>query len=365
MDRNGARPLRLLYIARTFPPVVGGMQMLALRLSEHMRQHADVTLLANRLGKGALPAFLPYAIVAGSHLARRNHVDAIHLADALLAPVGVALKKLTHLPVTATVCGLDVTYANRLYQDVVPRALDRLDMAIAISEAARREVTARCEKVPTTVIPLGTLPAQDSEQTGIRELKALAGVNGSSRLVLSVGRLVERKGVAWFVEHVLPALPEDTTYVVVGEGQEAAAIRQAAERSGVAGRVRLLGAVSDDLLQAAYRAADVFVMPNLPVPGDIEGFGLVALEAAASGLPVVASDLEGITEAIQHERNGLLVRPMSAGGYTSAVRDMLALPAEERRDLGAAFRDYTLAKFSWDAVARRYVDTIRNVAHAR
>ena len=60
----------------------------------------------------------------------------------------------------------------------------------------------------------------------------------------------------------------------------------------------MIGEVSDDMLAAAYRSADVMVMPNIPVRGDMEGFGLVALEAAAAGLPVVASRIEGITDAI-------------------------------------------------------------------
>jgi phosphatidylinositol alpha-1,6-mannosyltransferase len=129
----------------------------------------------------------------------------------------------------------------------------------------------------------------------------------------------------------------------------------------VSGRVRLLGKLPGEMLAAAYRAADIFVMPNVAVRGDMEGFGLVALEAAASGLPVVASDLEGITAAVHHERNGLLVPPGSADAYTSTLTGLLSLPKEQRRHLGESFSEYTLQTYGWDRAAERYLDVMRDV----
>jgi phosphatidylinositol alpha-1,6-mannosyltransferase len=212
------------------------------------------------------------------------------------------------------------------------------------------------------VIPLGVNPLPEPNDNAIRELKARAGLNGQGKVLLTVGRLIERKGVAWFAEHVLPELPDDVVYIVVGEGKECEVVRDAAARAGVSNRVRLLGCVPRELVAAAYRTADLFVMPNVPVPGDMEGFGLVALEAAASGVPVVASDLEGITEAVQHERNGLLVPPRSKDAYASTLNCLLALPREQRRHLGERFREYTLRNYGWDRAARRYLDVIRRVA---
>ena len=101
----------------------------------------------------------------------------------------------------------------------------------------------------------------------------------------------------WLVTEVLPRLAErraDWIYLVVGEGPERQAIAEAATQDPrVAQRVHLLGQTSDDDLCMAYAAADLFVMPNVPVPGDSEGFGIVHLEARAAGLPVVAADIEG------------------------------------------------------------------------
>ena len=359
-------PLRLLFVARAFPPTLGGMETLAERLSTAMRTQADVTMLVNHRGKKALPAFLPYAVAAGVRLARRERVQAIHLGDALLAPVGLALRKLTGLPVTSTVCGLDVTFPNRAYQAAIPRALSKLDMTMPISEATEAELHARSGAgTPSTVIPLGVNPLARADDEAVLELKRRAHVNGHSAILLTVGRLVERKGVAWFVEHVLPRLQPDALYLVVGEGKEAETIRAVAVRAGVSDRVRMLGRVPSEVLAAAYRAADVFVMPNVPVAGDMEGFGLVALEAAASGLPVVASDLEGITAAVHHERNGLLVPPRSADAYAETLCGLLSLPKGQRQHLGESFSDYTLRTYGWDSAATRYLDVIREVTLRR
>ena len=156
---DGSRRLRILFIARAFPPTVGGMENLALQLSEHLRRHADVTMLINRRGKKALPFFLPYATLAAIKAVRQKRIDVVHVADALLAPVGAAVKLATGVTVTSSVCGLDVTYANRAYQTVVPRALRRLDMTMPISTATMTALRDRAGSSPRAqVIPLGVNP---------------------------------------------------------------------------------------------------------------------------------------------------------------------------------------------------------------
>lgn len=353
---------RILYIARAYPPTTGGMENLALHLSTHMRAHADVTTILNRRGKKALPAFLPYALGAALRKVRSGRVDAICLSDAMLAPLGAALRIATGVPVVATVHGLDVTWTNRAYQAVVPPALTRLDLVMPNSAATDAAMRARTgTRPPSLVVPLGVNPLAVPDDAAIAEFERMAGVGAEDRLLLTVGRLVERKGAAWFAGQVLPSLPSNTIWAVIGEGPQREAIIAAAARTGVAGRMRLLGRVSDQVLAAAYRRAELFLMPNVPVTGDIEGFGLVALEASASGLPVVASRLDGITEAVQHERNGVLVRAGDGEAWASHIRRLLALPPRQLRSLGAEFAEHTTATFGWDRTAQCYVHAIAGV----
>ena len=354
-----SRRPRIVFIARAFPPTVGGMENLALQLSTHMQDLADVTPIINRRGKAALPAFVPYAAIAGVRAVRRHDADAVHLADALLAPVGAAIKAATGVPVTASICGLDVTYPSRVYQALIPRALRRLDLVMPISAATETAMRNRTGvRPPSRVIPLGVNPLPTPDGCAYDQLDQLMAVPPGSRVVLTVGRLIERKGAAWFAEQVLPLLGPDAVYVLIGDGPHRDAIMAAATAAGVAARLRLLGRLPDNLLAAAYQRADIFVMPNVPVPDDFEGFGLVALEASASGLPVVASALEGITEAIQQERNGILVRPLDASAFAREISRLLGLSSERRREVGSTFARHTDSHYGWRQTSRRYVEAI-------
>ena len=352
---------RILFIARAYPPTVGGMENFAQRLCEGLEAHAEVTTIINHHGKKALPAFLPYAAAKAIRLARRGDVDAVHLADALLAPVGAVIRRLAGVPVTVSVCGLDVSYTNRAYQAIVPRALRRLDLAMPISAATDAAMRARTGDAPSSqVIPLGVnpLPLPMVMPPDAASLQALVA---RRRVLITVGRLIERKGHAWFTRAVLPLLPPDVVYVVVGAGPQREAIAAAAEDAGVGDRIVLTGRLDDNALACAYAMADAFVMPNLPVAGDMEGFGLVALEASAAGVPVIASRLEGITEAVHHGGNGILVDPLDAPAFAEAILDVLDRAPGARKALGETFAAYTHEQFSWDRTAARYAEAIADV----
>lgn len=357
--------LRIAFIARAYPPTLGGMENFALQLREHLDAYAHVTPIINRRGKKALPAFLPYATLRATYLARTGRVDAVHLADALLAPVGAAVKSATGVAVTSSVCGLDVTYPNRLHQAAIPRALRRLDAVMPISAATELAIRERAgDSMASHVIPLGINPLA-APASAPADWRALAPRLDGRRVVITAGRLIERKGHAWFVRDVLPRLEADVTYLIVGAGPQTDAIEAAAAAAGVAGRVVMAGRLSDAALAAAYARADVFVMPNVPVPGDMEGFGLVALEASASGLPVVAAGLEGITEAVHAGGNGVLVEPGDGAAFAAALAAYLDLPAAERRAAGQAGATYTHQTFGWDRTARRYAEVIGGIVAAR
>lgn len=362
---NGANEsnLRVLLVSRTYPPTVGGMERFSYHLAEELSKTADITLLANRRGKAGLAYFLPYAVAAGSYLIKREKIDVVHLCDGLLGPVGAALKSLTGVPVTATVHGLDLTYQNELYQAALSRTIGRLDHLIAVSESTRRICEQRWPALAgrVSVVPNGVSapPDQWGRLPSFIEARFLG-----KRVLLTVGRLIRRKGVSWFVRQILPQLPDDVVYAVAGDGPEKEAIERSAEAAGLSNRVVLLGRVSEDELEALYARADLFVMPNVVVPGDVEGFGLVGLEAAVRGLPVVAADLQGIPEAIRDGKNGYLARPGDAADFTEKLGEVLDLPAPDRRRLGKKFANYTNRHFSWERMAAAYAQELQSLTGA-
>jgi glycosyltransferase involved in cell wall biosynthesis len=310
-----------------------------------------------------VPFFIVYAFVRALFtVPRSNHVKLIHLSDALLTPLGLALRTLLRVPVVVTVHGLDVTYSNRVYQWLIPKCLSRMDKIICVSSYTRRQCIRRgvpahlCEVVPNGVNVEEF--ADLHTERGLHNLRLLAGNRLKDRKVLlTVGRLIERKGVVHFLTEVMPRLlaaRQDFSYLIVGEGPQRELIETRITSLHLEDHVILLGRVDDETLRASYQVADLFVMPNIPVQNDIEGFGLVALEAAAAGRFVVASKLDGIPEAIISGQNGLLLDPLDSEGFTQTILDLLE-DDEHRTRLGEQARDFARRRYSWDIIARRYL----------
>jgi phosphatidylinositol alpha-1,6-mannosyltransferase len=338
------RPDRVLFVTRRYPPSVGGMEKLSYEITT--RVGARRRIMAMRGSQRNLYWWLPVTAVRAS-LASRG-ADVVHLGDPVLSLVGLLVKAVSRRPVVVTVHGLDLSFPNRLYQYYL-RLCCRPDLVVAISAAAAREATLHGLS-PVVIVPPGVdgrMPTGSPEDLP-PEIAKLRGAG--KRIVLTTGRLVARKGVAWFVSEVLPLLPDDVTYVVAGEGRARPDIEAATVAAGLGDRVVLLGRVPDAQRDLLYLSADCFVMPNIVVAGDVEGFGLVALEASVVGVPVVAARLQGIVDAVHDGSNGELVDSADAAGFARAVLRALARSPAER----AAIRDYTLAQFTWQAMAEAY-----------
>ncbi len=162
--------------------------------------------------------------------------------------------------------------------------------------------------------------------------------------------------MVYFLTEVMPRIlahRQDICYLIVGEGPQRDLIETRITSLHLEDHVVLLGRVDDDTLRAAYHVTDLFVMPNIPVQNDIEGFGLVALEAAAAGRYVVASRLDGIPEAIVPGQNGTLLDPLDSEAFASTIVELLE-DDEQRKALGANAREFVRSHYSWDIIARRY-----------
>lgn len=360
--------MTILFITRKYPPSVGGMEHFAYELHRELAKKAEVKLIkwggsnTNKL----LPLFgviLPYFFVRACWTLVRGRIDVIHVQDGVLAPLGWALSRLSGKPFAVIIHGLDITYANPVFKLVVPKMVAKADAVLCISRAAAEEAmkrSARPERVQ--VIPLGIADSYfgRTEHGAIREL---LDIPADKKILLTVGRLVKRKGVAWFIQNVLPEIVRahpETVYLVTGEGEERPNIEAAVAKSGMEQQVKLLGRVDDTMLRALYNGADVFVMPNIIVPGDMEGFGLVSLEAALCELPLVATGVEGIQDAVTDGKNGVLVPLKDGTGFAGAVIRFLD-DAKGARRFGKEARGYTLARYRWEAVADAYLEQYRRI----
>jgi glycosyltransferase involved in cell wall biosynthesis len=363
----------LLFITRKYPPSIGGMQKFSYDFAVHMRKLTRVEVVAWGRSNLALPIFLIYALFYASYLIKRRKIKLVHLGDGLLSPLGVVLKLLHQIPITVTVHGLDVTYPDRIYQWVIPRSLKKLDKIICVSNETKREcINRKILKDRIVVIPNGInreelcISRSKQELLGILSKKLNMDIT-YKEILLSVGRLVERKGFHWFLEEVIPQLIENKEgkilYFIVGEGPFRWKIEEIIKSKNLEDNVYLLGKVDDETLKFLYNASDLFVMPNIPVKGNLEGFGIVILEATSCELPVVASNLEGIKDAIQNGENGLLVEPYDAEGYITTILGLLK-DKGKREVFGKMASKFTNQYYNWDVISERYYQEFDKVRSA-
>jgi phosphatidylinositol alpha-1,6-mannosyltransferase len=177
-------------------------------------------------------------------------------------------------------------------------------------------------------------------------------------MLLTVGRKVKRKGHEWFIREVMPKLNEHTVYITIGDGPEFENIQQSVEDSPCKDRIFLLGRQPDEVLNQAYAAADLFIMPNIPVEGDMEGFGIVLLEANMAKTPAVAADLEGIKDVIEQGKNGYRVPTLDADQFAKKVKEILSNKLEH---FSHQSRSYVKEQFSWESVSQQYIDFLYSV----
>jgi glycosyltransferase involved in cell wall biosynthesis len=345
-------PPKLVIITRNYPPQIGGLENYSFNLIRELMRHLPLRVIALGKGKRHLVWFLPYALAAGLVYAWLGKAPRIHLCDGLLAPIGLVLKFFSRNRVSATVHGLDITFDHPLYQRLVPFCLGQLDQIVCVSRSTRDEClargipTERCVVIPNGIHPKEIYLAADRRDL-IREVEiSLNQRLAGKKILLTVGRLVKRKGVQWFVEQVLPRLGADYVYIVVGTGPELGAIQDAVRRGNLQSQVVLAGRRPDRFRNCLLNAADAFIMPNIRVPGDVEGFGIAALEAGACGLPVIGADIEGIRDAVVEGVTGHLVREGDAEGFAARI-DSLDMDRSRMRKAVAE-------RFSWERIGMEY-----------
>ena len=318
-----------------------------------------------------MPGYMAGLLAAIPRVVRDERIDVVLHSSMVTASTSVAVggrvasagALLAAIPV-----GRDVTLPTPGYQWLVPRIFRALDLVFPISRATAEECVARgADPAKVHVVPCGVdtgsfVPPAD-RAAARRELLAAIGespatVPDDTLILVSVGRHQERKGFHWFAGEVMPRIGRDVLYLVTGEGPMTPRIQAAIDGNGLGARARLLGKVPEAMLRTLYRGGDLFIMPNVHVPGDIEGFGVVMLEAGLCGLPVLAANIEGISDVVREGENGHLLPSRDAAAFAGAVQryhaDRAGLAV-----LSASAARYTERTFSWAGVADRFVEVFR------
>jgi glycogen(starch) synthase len=384
---------RVLLLSWEYPPVIeGGLARHVRKLAESLAgQGAQVDVLTRGLarrpeqGAGAveerggvrihrvpepswpreLDRFVAWVelmnedmLIAGQRLAEEVPYDVIHGHDWLVERVAATLSDRLGVPYVTTIHATEHGRHQGWVQDepqahihgVERRMAHRADALIVCSHYMRGHVADifDVDEQRITVIPNGIDP---SELRPVGDLEALRAefARPDERLVLLVGRLVYEKGFQLALD-ALPGVIEEVgnvRFLVAGSGTHEAELKAQAARLGLERHGRFLGWIGDDALHSLYRIADLCVVPSIYEP-----FGLVALEAMASGCPCIVADTGGLCEVVPAgERVGLRFNGGDAS-HLGLMIERLLLDDELRGRLVAEASEHVLS-FDWEDVARR------------
>ena len=216
-----------------------------------------------------------------------------------LIPQGI-VQSFFKKPYIVTGHGGDVVSLNKgIMRKLKVRCLKKARHVTVVSEYLKGRVQELVPEIEPEVISMGVDTRKFGRQYRVENYFG----QGDKKVVLFVGRLAEKKGVAYLIEAMKQI---DALLVIVGNGPLRKTLEEQAEQVGK-DRIRFLGEKTHEELKKIYASADIFVAPSVTAKdGDQEGLGLVLLEAMASGLPVVASKSGGITQIIKDGENGLL-----------------------------------------------------------
>ncbi|MBT8467441.1 MAG: glycosyltransferase family 4 protein [Deltaproteobacteria bacterium] len=374
--------MRLLFVSHSFPPSdaplsnMGGMQRVAAELHSELDKRDDVAMRTLALRSSWKWVHVKSVPFLASLAVRLGWEAAAHRADTILFTsmttalplliAGPGLKK-RGIRLAAIVHGLDVTDPNPVYQKAVRRLCGVLDAVMPVSRATGEELVERgLPRERVHVVPNAVDLERFEGVAASRVEPAKLQIAGAPKLpidaflLVTVGRQVRRKGFAWFIEAVMPTLPDRVVFWLAGDGPERENIEATIERAGLQGRVRCLGKISEAELIELYRRAQLFVMPNIVVPGDMEGFGIVMLEAGACGLPTLAADLEGIRDVIDEGVNGWFAPTGDADAFAGRIRALLGDP-EALRAASERTAAYVTNTFPWERTTERYLEVLRSL----
>lgn len=349
--------MKVLFITRKYPPQVGGMENFSYNLIKNIK--CDKTIVALKKSNIHLIWFIPYVILYSLINARKYEV--IHLGDMVLCGLAWVIKLIyPQKIVISTIHGLDITYALSFYQWYIKIFGHKCDKYICNSKNTE-ELAYKIGINETSVINIGIeIDKFNGVNKNQEKFKEKYEIPNNHIVLITTGRLVRRKGVLWFVENVMPNYKnKNITYLIVGQGEDYNAIESIINNKELNGQVRLLGRISDDELKSLYINADIFMMPNITVENDVEGFGIVAIEAALSENIVIGSNIEGIKDSICNGKNGILVNSGDINSYINTI-DSVVQSIDKYKGFAINASQFTKDNYSWQNICKLYLTEFNN-----
>ncbi|MFZ7138817.1 MAG: glycosyltransferase family 4 protein [archaeon] len=319
------------------------------------------------------PNFLTWVLMFNHFLSKRMadvtktvDFDVMHVHDWLAAFSGISFKHYMKKPTILTMHSTEVGRAQGLHSPdsfsingIEWWATYEADRVIVCSHSMKDEICNHFnlprEKVD--IIPNAIDASKYDIPVDKGEIRQRYGVDWGEKLILCVGRLVPQKGVEYFIRSI-PLIAKkypEAKFIIVGEGWSRDLLEEEARSSGHANKITFTGFASDKQVIELMTSADVLVVPSIYEP-----FGIVALEGMATGVPVVASQVGGLAEVIDHDKTGVFVYPRSPESLAWGIDKVLSDP-DHAKFLTKNAKEKLHKAYSWEAVAMKTVEVYKKV----
>ncbi len=384
---NSDKKTNILLITWNYPPKIGGMEQLLYQLVQKIKDIVSVKVLApfsediksdgvtvSRSQRRGLWGYFWFAFRESSRLLNREDFNLIMGGSALVTPLVYILSKQHGIPGTIYVHGLDLIYKNPLYQFVMNALLPRLDHLFSNSNQTRKIALEKGVSIENiTVIHPGIHTADYDLSENRSIIKQKYQLQGK-KVLLYAGRLAKRKGVLEFVKYSLGDIisqHDDVIFCIIGDNPKTSLfhtedilllIEKEVKSLGLEDHVIFFGWVERQTLLEMYNACDVFLLPAIIVPGDMEGFGIVLAEANAAGRPVVSTIVGGIPDAVEQGETGILVEPSQWKEYTEAILKLLE-DDSLREKYGNAGSVRAKQFFDWKVIGINYLEVVEKITN--
>ncbi len=370
--------MKILFISHSYPPILGGVESQNYNLAQGLSKISQVKIIANGHGKWWLPYFIPVTFVRAFFL--MMNYDACLVGNGVLAPIATALKFFhPKKKFFSVVHGLDITFANKkgilpkIYKAINIPSIKKLDRLFMVGNFTIEEaVKAGVPKKNCIFIPNGVSLENFRKEFSREDLSALWGKDTTDKkVILRLGRFVPHKGTAWFIKNIMPRLPENVILFAVGgrvdkntagDPDNFSDCEKEITDNHLTDRVKLIPNVPQKDLEVLLNTADLVVSPNINYKNSSEGFGINAVEAAVCERIVIASNMQGLADAIKDGKNGFLVESENIEQWVKKINAIFSAGPEFAKNFGRMAGKYVEENFTWEKISKRYLEEMEKVS---
>lgn len=312
----------------------------------HMPGGIPTAIRSKKLRIMLLPTFLLSMFIATLRIARK--ADILHANWSINGVIAGIAGWITDTPVITTLRGSDVALAekSRIFRFILRLCIRLSTRIVAVSHALAKSAATFSPEHASKIIMI-----PNGVDTQLLRLTHNAGASGAFRLT-TIANLIPEKGVHTILQ-ALSLMPDLTgmTLNIVGDGPEYHRLKALADTLGIAQHVNFVGKLAPSDIPACLADTDVFILASIR-----EGRPNVILESLATGTPVVASDIDGISELVSHKKTGLLFKTGEPADLAKQIERLRTDPALGAKISSASRRFIEENNLTWPATASRYVD---------